>query len=86
MEMEMKIWLVAQPEKYVGYDEFDAFVCVARTEEEARGLFPGNWESQDWSSTWVSKDMLHTLNVTLLGNAIGQYTEPSVILASFNAG
>lgn len=83
---KMKIWLVARPDKYVGYDEFDAFVCVARTEEGARSLYPGSYPSDDWSISWVPKDMLHTLNVTLLGNAIGNHSGPEVILASFNAG
>ena len=88
--MQMKIWLVARPEEHgVGYDEYDSFVCQAKTEDEARNLFPRSYhQPRKWNEcdTWINEDQLHTLIVTLLGVSDDQDSPPSVILASFNAG
>ena len=89
--MQMKIWLVKRPGDYVGNNEYDSFVCRARTEEEARTVFPDDFEYNPpitWNlySVWIDEDQLHTLIVTLLGVSNDQDSPPSVILASFNGG
>ena len=91
MKEEMKIWLVERPGDYVGYDEYDSFVCRASTEEEARTMFPDDHEYDThhrWNywNDWINEDQIHTLIVTLLGVSDDQDSPPSVILASFNAG
>lgn len=63
----------------VGYDEYDSFVVVAETEEEALNTSPSDYvASGSWPVT------IRDLNVTLLGRFIGNVR--GVILASFNAG
>jgi hypothetical protein len=87
----MNIYLVARTDK-IDYDEFDAFIVAANTEEEARNTHPYDnnqtpeynpWDQPSWS--WITKKEIPTLKVTLIGTTT-HYTEREVILSPFNAG
>mgnify|MGYP003463396401 CR=1 FL=1 len=90
----MNIYLVARTDR-VDYDEFDSFVVIAKTEEEAKNIHPYYKEEEDakeeawyWknSHSWVKKDDLYSLTITLIGKATKEYKVRKVICASFNAG
>lgn len=74
----MNIYLVERTDS-VGYDEYDSFVVVAETEEEALNTTPSDYVTLD---SWVGS--IQDLKVTLVGRFIGNVR--GVILASFNAG
>ena len=79
----MNIYLVEQDVNN-GYDTYDAFVCFAESEDDARKMPPSSYVSE-WRSLkdeWVDNPAL--LKVTLLGKS--DSTEAKVVLASFNAG
>lgn len=85
----MKLFLVKRTD-YVGYDEFDAFVCAAESEEQARSMLPDDeWHMKEYVIGLImcewTKD-LNKIEVEYIGEADEKYTEPAVILASFNAG
>jgi hypothetical protein len=65
-----------------GYDEYDAAVVVARTEDEARQVHPAG----DFENGWVNN--LESLKVTKLGTVArgSDLKAGAVVLASFNAG
>jgi len=68
-----------------GYDTHDAFVCVARSEEEARNMNPyGDW-TDTWLTSWCrSPDQV---TVELLGATRAPESNlPFYVLQSFNAG
>lgn len=93
----MKIFKVERTDNW-SYDEYDSFVCIANSSEEARWLTPdpeykmwkdgvycysyGEQEPVKYSWSWT-KDP-RTLEVTELDPIA--ISEPTVILASFNAG
>jgi hypothetical protein len=75
----MNLYLLTRTDN-VGYDEFDSFVIAANTEEEALAL--KRPEPDDNYPTWAQdKDV----EVKLIGTTT-EYTEPTDILGSFNAG
>lgn len=92
----MNLYLVAQDTNN-GMDTFDSFVCVAKSEEEARNLHPYGYlreGNQWWSSecrykqpvsdySWVAPTYV---TVTYLGLASNELTQAGVICKSFNAG
>lgn len=96
IESIMNIYLVERTDKW-SYDDYDAFVCFANSEDEARQLSPDeyhvykedgwHWKKIDGTSekckfdSWV--DDISTLKVWQLSRSP---KEPTVILASFNAG
>lgn len=76
-----KIWLVSRKDR-VGYDEFDAMVVFAETEEDALSMHP---YGVDYGNSWSSWAERKDLTIQYLGKTdrkVGQ----EVILASFNAG
>jgi len=94
--MPMKVFLVSRNDK-VHYDEYDAFVVVARDEQEARLTHPdgrsrwnagrGRWYDGEYEigprGTWPVDP--GNLTVEEIGPAHPSQT-PGVKLASFNAG
>ena len=70
----------------VDYDEFDSFVCFAENAKAARNMPPQKIDhySKAWGETWIKKEDVNTLKVTLIGN--GKAKRERVILNSFNAG
>lgn len=89
----MKLFLVKRTD-YVGYDEYDAFVCAAESEEQARKMLPFDEElvreetEENISSLiiWEWTKDLNKIEVEYIGEADEKYTKPAVILASFCAG
>lgn len=89
----MNLYLVSRPYT-IGYDEYDAFVCAAESEEQARSMLPFNEEIVRGAPKeniriltvleWTND--LNKIKVEYIGKAYEKYTEPTVILASFNAG
>lgn len=84
----MNIYLVSTVAK-IDYDEYDSFVIVANSEEEARATHPGNYceevqsEDTDEYDLWTPfKD----IRVELVGIANETYDTKEVICSSFNAG
>lgn len=85
----MKLFLVKRTDD-IGYDEYDAFVCAAESEEQARSMLPDDeWHMKEYVIGLImcewTKD-LNKIEVEYIGEADEKYTEPAVILASFNAG
>lgn len=76
----MNIYLVSRTDS-IGYDEYDAFVVVANTEEEAVSFLKTNHDPVKRYGEWSNE-----VRVELIGPASNDYTEPTEILGSFNAG
>lgn len=88
-----KIWR----ENDIGWDTYDSAVVIADNEEYARKIHPngnatfkfGEWYDNDnyiksrYEDEWCG---LGDVKVELLGVADQTYTEPCVVLSSFNAG
>jgi hypothetical protein len=72
----MRIYLVERTDK-VGWDEYESFVCAAKSTWSARKLQPDTYG-------WVTNP--ETLKVKLIGEANKGITEPLVLHASFKAG
>ena len=89
----MKIYKVERTDKW-NYDEYDSFVCVANSEEEARYMYPS--ELCRWENKWVYYNAPHescnycwtdapkTLRVYEIKPE--DFLSPKVICESFNAG
>jgi len=77
----MKIYKVERPNGEWGYDEYDSFVCVASSEEDARKMHPGGIDGT-WATWPCSPDRLE---VTEIGTASPD-TAARVFLVSFNPG
>jgi len=74
----------------VSYDEYDSFVCIAVSEQEAREMHPDgptkrNPEYKRALSTWVDFAQINSLKVTLIGVANDNQNK-GIVLSSFNAG
>ena len=70
-----------------GYDTYDSFVCMARSEEEARNMNPAGdyWGSPSCRYEWVTDPS--KVAVELLGNTQApECNLPFFVLKSFNAG
>lgn len=79
----MNIYRVTQDDN-IGYDTYDSFICYAGYEEEAANMLPS--EHEEWGrdySAWCSHPSKAT--VEFIGSN-DEIKEPSIILASFNAG
>lgn len=91
----MYIWLVTRPD-VADYDQFEGFVCFAKTEHDARHTWPIEWLKYTWNGTnwvdeidhsfysdmWIApKDAL----VKCIGVATAEMV-PGVILTDFKAG
>ena len=94
----MNIYLVEQDVNN-GYDTYDSFVVVAENEEIAKHTSPSSlyvWKNEEWNfcysdGTCEPSSQLYwclpsDVKVTLIGEADRNYTETTVLLASFNAG
>ena len=89
----MNLYLVSRTET-IGYDEYDAFVCAAESEEQARKMLPFDEELVREEAEenirnltiWEWTKDLNKIKVEYIGKADEKYTKPTVILASFNAG
>jgi hypothetical protein len=91
--MPMNIYKVSRTDT-VGWDQYDAFVCIAETEEAARNMHPDDddiWDIPDTyddgyrrNTGWVKRKEINTLKVEYVGLAgVGL---AKIVLASFNAG
>lgn len=89
----MNLYLVRRTD-ITGYDEYDAFVCAAESEEQARKMLPFDEELVREKTEenirnlifWEWTKDLNKIKVEYIGKADKKYTEPTVILASFKAG
>jgi hypothetical protein len=94
----MRIYLVKRTDDW-GYDDYDSFVCYAKSAYSARQMHPDEeiyWDKKE--KKWIYKPMkdydswsnwvtdLESLEVKLIGEANKGISESKVILASFNAG
>lgn len=96
----MKLWLISQSVNN-NYDTFDSAVVAAYTEEEARNIYPDNWDgnTKRWNG---SKWLWYLEDGRVLDYSSGSWTSPDnvsvqfladgyegpagTVLASFNAG
>lgn len=73
----MKLWLVTVLEGfYGGYDTYDSFVVAAPDEAAARAVLDG-YSGPEWRDPQ---------KVSCAELTAAQYTEPTVVVSSFNAG
>ena len=77
----MNLYLVSQDFNQ-DWDTFDAFVCVAESEEQARKIYPC-YSEESIQSTWASNEHI---KVKYIGMALSTMQTPEIILTSFNAG
>lgn len=96
----MKLWLISQSENN-GWDTYDSAVVAAETEDEARNIYPDNWDTSPkrWNG---SKWLWYLDDGRVLDYSSGSWTSPDnvsvqllangyegpagTVLASFNAG
>ena len=75
----MKLWLIQRIDKdSVSYDEYDAFVIRAETEQEVRHIASGK-HGDEGGHVWEDSAITSVTELLVEGEA-------EVILASFNAG
>ena len=74
----MKIFLLRRIDQ-VGYDEYDALVVVAGTEDEAREMVNNTAGGYRYSADWTDRTNVECM-------VINSKTKPGIILDSFNAG
>lgn len=79
-KLPMGIYLVSRTDT-VGYDEYDSFVVVASSPAEAKSFLDDLYGGRDRYGSWSYQN-----EVKLIGTASKEYTEPTEILGSFNAG
>ena len=83
----MKLYLVER--SGVDWDEYDGFVICCENEEIARNTHPEGVLLKDVDKlrrgSWVSKDEVHKLDVTYLGEACPELEE-GVVFTSYNNG
>lgn len=89
----MFLYLISSDEQ-TDYDTYDSAIVVANDENEARTMHPdgrsrwidGKWMNNglsfEFHSSWLKYE---DVKVVLIGVADPKYTEPEVILASYNA-
>ena len=76
------LWLLSQSVNN-GYDTYDSAVVAARTEDEARHIYPGG-HSFDWATCfWASPDHVVVQRIGIADESVAAGT---VVCASFNAG
>jgi len=75
----MNLYLVSRTDQ-VGYDEYDAFVVAARDPIDAKLFLAQKYKPDDGYSSWSHKTEVELIGVN------NQYTKPTEILGSFNAG
>lgn len=82
----MNVYLLSQAVND-GYDTYDSAVVIAKSEDDARLMYPGYTRAIDWTKddmdlrSWAKPDQL---TVELIGTTYIE--EPRVVCASFNAG
>ena len=94
----MNLYLVSQKVNN-GYDTYDSFVCAAKDEEQARYVSPSSyytWLDDCWCFVYADGTTKPSkfdawchpedVSVKLIGDTSDQYSEPVIVLSSFNAG
>lgn len=89
----MNIYKVTWNDGDVGYDQYDSFIVIAGSEDEARSTHPSDFvgdfisEEQAFGCdvSWCSYADRHELKVELIGTAL-EDQHKGVVLSSFNAG
>ena len=76
--MENRFYYLWRDEQDVDYDEADAFVVMATTEQEARRIASES-AGDEKAATWISFETSHCRPLDLFG-------PPRLVLRSFNAG
>ena len=92
-EKQLYLYHVTQEEN-IGYDTFSDIVVAAYSKKDAAKIHPyrdiygildeHNNNAWDYCSTWASSPK--HVNVTKIGKASKNITQPDVICASFHAG
>lgn len=88
-----KIWR----ENHIGYDTFDSAIVIAANEEYAKKIHPDGNAVYKFGAQMHEADNtisncenewcpIENVNVEFIGVADKTYTEPCVVLSSFNAG
>lgn len=80
----MKLYLVERTDDELGYDEYDAMVVAARTEQSAMDTVAAKIIEGPWSTRSSWPNFPDNAQISLLGTT--HITTGRVILASFNAG
>ena len=94
----MNIYKISQS-KNNGYDTYDSAVVVAKSTTAARKIYPSGsaiWKNGEWCwETMRGEERYHAycwvqhiddVEVEYIGSAGALFTEPQVLVASFNAG
>ncbi len=82
MAEKLKLYRISQIARE-DFSTYDSAVVVAKSEEEARRIYPGDPELARYLDGWVEyKDV----GVVYLGEAADYLEDGQVIVASFNAG
>lgn len=82
----MNLYLLSQTE-IEDYDTYDSCVVAAESVEQAARIHPSGRLMSDTPPkypSWATKP--ERVTVTLIGTAVDDITEPTVICSSFNAG
>lgn len=87
----MKIYKVSRTDR-IGYDQYDAFICIAETAEDARRMHPNDDEEtyddgdddKPYFNNWVYRKDVGALLVEEIGTT--DDNSQKVVLASYNAG
>lgn len=81
----MNVYLVERTDhKAVGYDEWDAIVVVAESEEQALEMGPGFKYDEPHPTLWAEEWMATPRKARLIGT--GAEGPRRTVLSSFNAG
>ena len=75
----MNIYQISRDDDSVGYDEFDAFVVAATSEEEARSI--ASTRDHEFGKAWMDPNFA---SCKLVGRACSK-TVAGIVLGSFNA-
>ena len=80
----LKLWKIEQTAN-CDWDIYDSAVVVAKTEDDARDIYPdgGKMDRQSKTNAWARFENVYA---TYLGEAAPGLEEGSVIVASYNAG
>ena len=97
----MKLWLISQDVNN-GWDTYDSAVVAAETEDEARNIYPDNWDSTNPKKWNGSKWLWYLNDGRVLNYGSHSWTSPDnvhvefladgydgpagTVLGSFNAG
>jgi len=80
----MNLYLITRNDN-VGYDEYDAAVIAAETEEAAKSFIVDGNEIWGWTQNYSSDPKNIDISIELIGVATPDI-EAGILIASFNAG